>query len=309
MGEPLHHKDIREMIRLAAGTGCRVELLTNGTLLTECMIRDILDAGLSRLWISLDDPQESGSTHSGHTHSGSVLDRIRSFNRIRTTENRQVSLGITFVAMKSNVHQLAQLPFFLNQYRIDEVNISNVSPTDEASRAQMLYPNLENLYTGPEQAAAPVVRVPFFDLSIPEVAAGLSGMMRKRYYTMYLNDQPVIRKKEYCKFVQEGMAFVRSDGNVSPCMALLHNSFTYLNDIRRTVYHRSFGNIREQPLSEIWNSEEYRAFRRKFDDFDFAPCTTCGHCDLVADNKMDCMGNENPACGACLWAEGVLSCP
>ena len=35
MGEPLFHKDILEMIRLAAETGAEVELLTNGTLLTE----------------------------------------------------------------------------------------------------------------------------------------------------------------------------------------------------------------------------------------------------------------------------------
>jgi MoaA/NifB/PqqE/SkfB family radical SAM enzyme len=34
MGEPLFHRDILEMIRLAAETGVEVELLTNGTLLT-----------------------------------------------------------------------------------------------------------------------------------------------------------------------------------------------------------------------------------------------------------------------------------
>ena len=35
MGEPLFHKDILEMIRMAAETGAEVELLTNGTLLNE----------------------------------------------------------------------------------------------------------------------------------------------------------------------------------------------------------------------------------------------------------------------------------
>ena len=43
MGEPLVHKDILEMIRLAAETGADVELLTNGTLLTEKMIYGILE--------------------------------------------------------------------------------------------------------------------------------------------------------------------------------------------------------------------------------------------------------------------------
>ena len=41
MGEPLFHRDILTMIRLSAETGAEVELLTNGTLLTEQMIHGI----------------------------------------------------------------------------------------------------------------------------------------------------------------------------------------------------------------------------------------------------------------------------
>lgn len=61
MGEPLFHKDILAMIGLAAQTGAEVELLTNGTLLTEEMIHGILDAGLTRLWISIDDLETDSS--------------------------------------------------------------------------------------------------------------------------------------------------------------------------------------------------------------------------------------------------------
>ena len=38
MGEPLFHRDILQMVRLAAETGAEVELLTNGTLLSEELI-------------------------------------------------------------------------------------------------------------------------------------------------------------------------------------------------------------------------------------------------------------------------------
>ena len=311
MGEPLFHKDILEMIRLAAQTGAEVELLTNGTLLTETMIHGILDAGLTRLWISIDDLEtEKQEKNAGHNQSGQILDNIRTFNRIRQAKHSTTSLGITFVAMKSNVHQLALLPFFLNQYMIDEANVSNISPTDEGSREEMLYTNLVNTHTGGAKGSVlPSIKMPFFDIGIPEVASGITEMMKKRYFALYFNDEPVIRKDAYCKFVREGMAFVRSDGNVSPCMPLLHNNYTYLNSTRRKIYHCSFGNVKQQSLSDIWNSGDYRAFRRKFEEFDFAPCITCGHCELVEDNKMDCIGNDHPACGGCLWAEGVLSCP
>ena len=319
MGEPLFHRDILEMIRLAAETGAEVELLTNGTLLTEKMIYGLLEAGLTRLWISIDDLEtdssinaasSAGGGHSGHNHSGLVLSNIRMLNKIRQKSLSSISLGITFVAMKSNVHQLARLPFFIAQHLVDEVNVSNISPTDEASQNELLYTGLVNMYTGPGKGSVlPAVRLPFFDLNIPEAADGITSLMRKQNFDLYFNDQPVLRKTGYCKFVREGMTFVRADGKVSPCMALLHNGYTYMHNIRRKITHCSFGSIREQPLQEIWNSREYKTFRRKFDEFEFASCLYCGHCELFEENREDCIGNTHPACGGCLWAEGVLSCP
>ena len=320
MGEPLFHKDILEMIRIAADKGVDVELLTNGTLLTEKMINGILDAGLTRLWISIDDLSTDSSInasmhqdeldHSGHDHSGKVLSNIRMLNKIRQKRLSSISLGITFVAMKSNAHQLAKLPFFISQHLVDEVNISNISPTDKSSQDEMLYTGLVNMYTGPAKGSIlPTVRMPYFDMNIPEAAEGIRSLMRKQNFNLYFNDQPVIRKSSYCKFVREGMAFVRSDGKVSPCMALLHNGYTWLNNTHRKIYHCSFGSIHEQGMADIWNSVEYKKFRRKFDDFEFASCIYCGHCELFADNQEDCIGNTHPACGGCLWAEGVLSCP
>ncbi|MBQ1235839.1 MAG: radical SAM protein [Oscillospiraceae bacterium] len=319
MGEPLYHPDIIEMIHMAAATGADVELLTNGTMLSNEMIEGILDAGLSRLWISIDDLETDSSIneaadlvsdHSGHGHSGLVLSNIRSFNKLRQKKLSSVSLGITFVAMKSNVHQLAKLPFFIAQHLIDEVNISNISPTDKASQDEMLYTNMVNMYTGPAKGnILPTVRMPYMDMNIPEAAEGIRALMSKQNFELYFNDQPVLRKTNYCKFVREGMCFVRSDGEICPCMPLLHNGYTWLANVERKIYHCSFGNIANSGVNEIWNSIEYRTFRRKFDEFDFSPCMYCGHCERFSDNTSDCFGNTHPTCGGCLWAEGVLSCP
>ena len=267
MGEPLFHKDILEMIRLAAETGAEVELLKNGTLLTEAMIHGIMDAGLTRLWISIDDLETDSSInassghgtldHSGHDHSGQVLSNIRLLNKIRQKSLSSISLGITFVATKSNAHQLSKLPFFIAQHLVDEVNVSNISPTDEASQNEMLYTGLVNMYTGPGKGSVlPTVRLPYFDMNIPEAAVGIQSLMRKQNFHLYFNDQPAIRKTGYCKFVLEGMTFVRADGAVCPCMALLHNGYTYMSNVRRKITHCSFGNVKERPLADIWNCAE-----------------------------------------------------
>ena len=63
-GEPLFHPDIVEMVALSAATGAQVQLLTNGTLLDEQMIRSIIDAGLSQLWVSMDDLDVSAAAAS-----------------------------------------------------------------------------------------------------------------------------------------------------------------------------------------------------------------------------------------------------
>ena len=318
MGEPLFHRDIHEMVRLAAETGAEVELLTNGTLLTEEMILGLIEAGLGRLWVSIDNLQSHSSINeqtssqngSGHDHSGLVLANIRRFNRLRQKHGGGIALGITFVATKSNVHQLGMLPFFIAQHLVDSVNISNISPTDKASQDEMLYTGLVNMYTGPGKGSVlPTVEMPYFDLNIPEAAEGVRSMMAKQNFHLHFNGQSVLRRSGYCKFVREGMTFVRSDGKIAPCMALLHNGYTWLHDIERKITHCSFGHIREQGLSDIWQSAEYKSFRRKFDEFDFASCLYCGHCELFSENQEDCIGNTHPACGGCLWAEGVLSCP
>ena len=62
--------------------------------------------------------------------------------------------------------------------------------------------------------------------------------------------------------------FVAADGSVTPCV---YTSLTGQAEIPRVFGGReiriapvTFGNVNERPLLEIWEGEEYRAFRRRF---------------------------------------------
>ena len=55
----LHPKTI-EWIRRIKGLGVKVELITNGTILTEKIARQLIDAGLDVLWVSLDGATPEG---------------------------------------------------------------------------------------------------------------------------------------------------------------------------------------------------------------------------------------------------------
>jgi len=54
IGEPLFHPRTVEWVAQAKAAGARVELITNGTLLTEKRSRQLIDAGLDLLWVSID---------------------------------------------------------------------------------------------------------------------------------------------------------------------------------------------------------------------------------------------------------------
>jgi hypothetical protein len=92
-------------------------------------------------------------------------------------------------------------------------------------------------------------------------------------------------------------------------MGLLHPYKTYLYGNERRVTDYALGDIGRRTLRAIWNSKEYRSFRERVRAFDFSPCHICGGCSLVEENKEDCFGSAFPACGACLWAQGVIQCP
>ena len=310
MGEPLFHPNIIEMVDEARKRDKNVELLTNGTLLHESMIRSLLDAGLSKLWISID--QISPKTGSlGHQDVDLVVENIKSLQRLKHEYFNKLKTGMTFVVTKSNIHDLSKLPVFMSRYGFVDANVSNVYPSDHQALDDALYHKTLVMGIGAEKEvyARPHIRLPYMDFDLKEVQDQTSQLIAQSNHQLSISGQRLERKINYCKFVQEGMAFVRSDGEVSPCMALLHNGKTVLGDTERITYHRSFGQVMEKGIGSIWSNQAYKTFRKKVVGFEFPPCINCGHCDFVTENIEDCFGNDTTTCGACLWAEGLLSCP
>jgi MoaA/NifB/PqqE/SkfB family radical SAM enzyme len=310
MGEPLFHKDIVAMIRRAASKNCRVELLTNGTLLTKELSSALLDAGLMKLWVSVDSFEPEGYEKiRQNSNFALVKNNIAKYNHERTQRDMEAGLGLAFVAMRSNVGQLGQLAKFALENKVSDINISNIIPTDISSLKESLYNRIVSLELYTENTSAyPTVSLPMMDMQIPGVREGLLGLYASDCNVEF-NGVPLLRRKKHCRFVEEGNAFVRHDGDVSPCMALLHSAVTYLEGNKRVVYHHSFGTMKYERLDDIWSSPDYAEFRNRVRNFEFSPCIHCGGCDNRDDNKSDCLGNMKPTCGACLWSEGIISCP
>ncbi len=318
MGEPLNCETIVEMVKKAKDKRKRVELLTNGTLLTKDMSKALIKAGLNKLWVSIDslDAKNYEDIRKNSNYK-TVLENVKQFNMVRqyikegASAVKKVRLGFAFVAMKSNVSLLPDMPLFAAQYGADDVNISNVIPSDEESLKEVLYTRLMGVTMGVPSMTEhlPMVKLPMLDFNLPEAMQAIEGLLKSQCCNLTFSDKTIERKINSCKFIDEGTTFVKYDGEVCPCMSLLHSSTTFLFNQKRTVYSYSYGNVKDISLTNIWNSENYTQFRQRVRDFTFSPCVRCGGCDNWLENKEDCYYNPEPTCGGCLWSEGLITCP
>jgi MoaA/NifB/PqqE/SkfB family radical SAM enzyme len=83
---------------------------------------------------------------------------------------------------------------------------------------------------------------------------------------------------------------------------LVTNVLAYTDDLKHEVPS-------DEGLAEIWSDPAYVELRQRLQAFDFSPCSSCNTCEMADDNRQDCSGSPHPACGGCLWAQGLIQCP
>ncbi len=264
MGEPLLHNRLVDMVRFSSQTVPETEIITNATLLDEAMCTGLIEAGLTQLWISIDD------YHFESANNKSAVKNIEYFNSIR---QNKCKLGLSFVLLNPDNDDLIHIESLARRFDADEINISQSIPCKKN----------DNLH---------------YNADFPLGKRTLNNIF-----------EITEKRLNYCPFASEGCMFIKWNGDVMPCMQLLHSSYTYLFDEKREVIAYGFGNILKNDIADIWNSLEYREFRSRVRNFDFPDCTLCNGCDDRKSNRTDCMYNQMPTCGACLWAQNIARCP
>lgn len=312
MGEPLTHPDAAEFVAATHSKGKFTELITNGTMLNQKTCRALLEAGLNKLWISMDgfspDAYENIRVNSRFDLITSNLD---TFNREKTAAGREdAQIGITFVASEDNIEELKRLPEFMDLHHITDLNISSMIPNTDALESEVLYDRiLGNYYElGQDVTEFRKYDIPAMDLRKEAIREAYTAL-KPRLNPSRIPADWDITQKPWCRFVNEGNVFVSWDGDVVPCMGLLHSSYSNLFGKSRKVMRHSFGNVYEKSLLEIWKDKDFADFRKRVRDFEFSPCMLCGGCSFRDENTEDCIGNREPTCGACIWAYHVASCP
>ncbi len=126
-------------------------------------------------------------------------------------------------------------------------------------------------------------------------------------------DLPAIRptQERVCRFIEENCMFVTWDGNISPCYFLWHKYNLMRNGSVKHVTPINFGNIVHNNPLNVWNSDDYREFRKKVKLYDYPHCINCSitPCSYILDEpfQTDCYSIDIP-CGDCYWNMGLYNC-
>lgn len=292
LGEPLTHPHILEMVRVIRELRLAVTIGSNGLLLDRDISRELIKLGVDRLVVSLDGV--TSETYAGVRGAmiSKVLDNIRGLNEAKRELGALTpALGIEFVALRSNIAELADLTALASRLGAARVLVSNVLAYTDEMRDEILY--------GYEP------RPPFSAGSWPVKADAWVMWGSLELPRMHWGAE------QRCRFVQDRATVVGWDGHVTPCYALSHHySYLTIDGRRKQVTRYDLGDITQQSLLEIWTCEEYCRFRSEVRDFHFPSCPDCDlreSCDLREQNE-GCWG-WNPSCADCLWAQDIIRCP
>jgi len=314
-GEPLFHPGIVDMVGRAKSLGARVELITNGTMLTTDLSAGLIKAGLDMLWVSIDGatPESYADIRLGATLPR-VLENIAGFRKAayNAIEFTGVSLipfylaeiGIAFVVMKRNLADLPAIIDIAQNLGASRVSVSNVLPySREMCDEALFFRSFNKCFS----LSLDLPGMDVDDTTKKAISSVMSNCIKINW-----NGENYRNGNGRCPFIESGAGAISWEGNLSPCLPLLHSHISYNDHLlydKRFSRRWSVGNVMERSLIELWKSPDHNAFRERVQTFDFSPCTGCSGCDLSENNESDCFGSKFPTCGGCLWSQGVIQCP
>lgn len=309
IGEPLFHPRTLEWVKQVKALGCKVELITNATLLTEKVARRLIDSGLDVLWVSLDGAStETYADVRLGAEFPKVMENLRRFNSMRKGGHFPTpELGIAFVAMQRNIGELPKVIRLGRALRAKHFSVSNLQPATDEMQKERLYDRSLRDIAYMNSPGTPTLSLPKMDMTIETREALFDAFTSGCNINFAGNSWG--GASDVCNFVESGTMSINWKGEATPCWPLMHTHDTFLHNKPHRNQKHIIGKVHEHSLEELWLDEDYVAYRERLHNFVFAPCTFCGGCDLSEENVEDCFSNPAPVCGVCLWAQGVIQCP
>ena len=228
IGEPLFHPKTVEWVARIKQLGVRVELISNGTTLTEKKSRQLVDAGLDMLWISLDGatPETYADVRLG-AELPQVIANIRRIAKMRRGGHfPQPEIGIAFLAMQRNSADLPKVIRLGISLGAKHFSVSNLQPATAEMQAERLYTRTMRNIAYLPSAVLPSLSLPKIDFN-EQTQEALMQAFNSGCNVSYAGNNWG-GANDVCNFVESGTMSVAWNGDVSPCWPLMHTLTSYL---------------------------------------------------------------------------------
>lgn len=221
-----------------------------------------------------------------------VINNITKINSLRKeNKNSELIPGIQYVISKNNIDDIFNIIDLADQLNIQHLVLSNLLPQNIDDAEKILYTRYEN-----------------------KEVKGLFNKannysFRKGIKLVLPNYE--LKTERRCNFIENEATFITASGEVVPCYRLSHQYKEYVFSREKTVLKHSFGSLKESSLINIWESQQYKDFRKMIRNNRYPSCIDCDYvegCDLVKDTSCDC-NTGSPSCADCLWARKYILCP
>jgi len=306
-GEPTLHPAFLDMVERARQARRRVELITNGTTVTAELAQDLASLGVAQVTVSIDGGSDAAYSSMRGIDRNAALDAVARLREQARRGPHRMSVGVACVATRTTVASLPALVATAQRLSLDFVSISNVVPHTREMADESLFTYAGQVSNMGPDTWRPRIAVGRFDLN-----DATRPLLEALLGQLPIVPPPALDRGEWhnrCRFARDGVVAVSWDGRVTPCLSLLYTHNEHLGGRDKTVRSFDVGHIEHAPLSEIWRTPEFRAFRARIREFDMSPCLSCGGCGISDTNDGDCFGTPFPACSECLWAQGIVLCP
>ena len=266
VGEPMLVRDLPRRVRYLKERGIYVLFNTNGTALTLRKGRELAEAGLDELRVSLDaaDAQTFLKVR-GKDDFGRIVRNVRAFTEMQAKEGLErprVSLWLT--GLKETVAQLPDFVRIAHEIGVREVYLQRLvfceqTPFGMATPDQALFEHLteqEARHLAAAEAQAAALGMSFNASGATEPGESLARTTETSPWSL-------------CRRPWTVMYFT-ANGRALPCCIAPFSQAGYEN--------YTLGDATEQTVPEIWNGQAYRAFRADLQSA--APPKCCAGCGL-----------------------------
>lgn len=289
-GEPLLRRDLFELGRLAADSGLRPVLSTNGTLITEEIAGKLLEAGFQYVGVSIDGAPVTHDLF--RAKEGAFAQALRGINN---AIKAGLKTGVRFTVNRLNQADLNEVLDIVEREGIPRFCMYHLVYSGRGRELAELDPSREEKRQIMENVVKRTLDLYQRGVEV-EILTTDNHADGVFLYNYVLTHQPE-RAKEILELLEmhggcsAGTKFANVDpqGNVHPC---------------QFWQHYSLGNVKERKFSEIWQDKEEPllvALRNK-KELVTGRCGSCqykaycGGCRIRAEAATGDLWAEDPAC-------------